>query len=435
MQKTKHEIVIEYIESLEVGEKVSVRQLARQMNISEGTVYRAIKEAENQGLVSSIPKVGTIRIEQVKERSIDTLTYRELANIVEGKLLHGADKADIAPKAFFVASNLEHLRERNPRPSTMIIGEYDKDMLAYACEHELPAMLTGGSGIAVQNKLQNLPDNIIIIATPYDIFDAIIAINQAIVERVQERELVTVSDIMTTDPYVLKSYDSVEDWNELCLQTGHRGFPIVNAEGYLEGMVTAYDVTGVSQVTLMDEVMTPNPVVVHADTLVSYLGRLLVLEQVELVPVVDNDNRLIGVVGLKDFIEAQQTMQKQPHLGDTSDNIVMSGFSVVAREPDVILSGRIIPYVLDEYGTLSIGTVDIYSSNAAVIAMRVVKNLLAQVYQIHTRIYSEVGADEEIYIMPLLSEFNGQHHASVRIETVDGRLVAISEIDLFIREA
>ena len=57
MQKTKHDIVIEFIESLDVGEKVSVRQLARQMNISEGTVYRAIKDAENEGLVSSIPKV------------------------------------------------------------------------------------------------------------------------------------------------------------------------------------------------------------------------------------------------------------------------------------------------------------------------------------------------------------------------------------------
>ena len=74
MQKTKHDIVIEFIESLDVGEKVSVRQLARQMNISEGTVYRAIKDAENEGLVSSIPKVGTIRIEQEKERSIDSLT-------------------------------------------------------------------------------------------------------------------------------------------------------------------------------------------------------------------------------------------------------------------------------------------------------------------------------------------------------------------------
>lgn len=100
MQKTKHDIVIEFIESLDVGEKVSVRQLARQMNISEGTVYRAIKDAENEGLVSSIPKVGTIRIEQEKERSIDSLTYRELANIVEGQLLHGADKSDVAPKAF-----------------------------------------------------------------------------------------------------------------------------------------------------------------------------------------------------------------------------------------------------------------------------------------------------------------------------------------------
>ena len=68
MQKTKHDIVIEYIEGLDVGEKVSVRQLARRMNISEGTVYRAIKDAENQGLVSSIPKVGTMRIEQKKER-------------------------------------------------------------------------------------------------------------------------------------------------------------------------------------------------------------------------------------------------------------------------------------------------------------------------------------------------------------------------------
>ena len=106
MQKTKHDIVIEYIESLEVGEKVSVRQLARQMNISEGTVYRAIKDAENQGLVSSIPKVGTIRIEQEKERSIDSLTYRELTNIVEGQLLHGTDKSDGAPKAFFVAGSV-----------------------------------------------------------------------------------------------------------------------------------------------------------------------------------------------------------------------------------------------------------------------------------------------------------------------------------------
>lgn len=435
MQKTKHDIVIEYIESLDIGEKVSVRQLARQMNISEGTVYRAIKDAENDGLVSSIPKVGTIRIEQEKERSIDSLTYRELANIVEGQLLHGKDKSESAPKAFFVASSLAHLREKKPLPSTMLICEYNEDLVEYAYSNELPMMLIGDSGIAAKHRIEALPDELVVISTPYDIFDAIIAINQAIVGSVQQRELITIADIMTTDPYVLQPMDTVGDWQELSLQTGHREFPVVNADGRLEGMVTAYDVTGVSPSTYVEEIMTPNPVVVHSDTLVSYLGRLLVLEQVELVPVVDADNGLIGVVGLKDFIEAQQTMQKQPHLGDTSDNICMSGFSVVAREPDVILSGRIIPYMLDEYGKLSMGTCNIFSANAAVIALRVVKNLQGQAFQVYTRFYSAIGADEEVYLLPILSEIEGHHHASVRIETLDGALVAISEVDLLIRES
>ncbi|MDO4280318.1 MAG: CBS domain-containing protein [Peptococcaceae bacterium] len=430
---TKHEFVIDYIEKLNVGEKVSVRQLAREMNISEGTVYRAIKEAESQGLVSSIPKVGTIRIEQVKERSIDTLSYQELANIVEGRLWHGEAQSDVAPKAFFVASSMNRLKEKKLRAQTMIIGEYNDEMLQYAYHQGLSVMLTGGSAMMVQNKLERLPKDMVIIATPYEIFDAIIAINQAIVEHVQRRELVTIADIMTTDPYVLHPYDTVEDWRELSDQTGHRGFPVVDPEGHLKGLVTAYDMAGASPAACMDEVMSPNPVVVHTDTLVSYLGRLLVLEKVELVPVVDSEGLLVGVVSFKDFIETQQTMQKQPHLGDTSDNICMSGFSVVAREPDVILSGRVIDYMLDEYGKLSIGTCNIFSANAAVIALQVTKNLLGQAYQINTRIYREIGVDEELYLLPVLSEFKGQHHATVRIESVDGDLIADSEVDLLLR--
>ena len=112
----------------------------------------------------------------------------------------------------------------------------------------------------------------------------------------------------------------------------------------------------------------------------------------------------------------------------------MSGFSLVAREPDVILSGRIIPYMLDEYGSLSLGTANIFSSNAAVIALRVVKNLQGQAFQVTTRFFSALGADEDVYLLPLLSELGGHHHASVRIETIDGRLVAQSEVDLLIRE-
>lgn len=61
---TKHDLILEYIESLPVGNRISVRSIAKELNVSEGTAYRAIKDAENVGLVSTIQRVGTIRIER-----------------------------------------------------------------------------------------------------------------------------------------------------------------------------------------------------------------------------------------------------------------------------------------------------------------------------------------------------------------------------------
>ena len=75
--------------SFPVGEKISVRQIAKALNVSEGTAYRAIKEAENQGYVSSIERVGTIRIEKKKKENIEKLTFAEVVNIVDGQVLGG----------------------------------------------------------------------------------------------------------------------------------------------------------------------------------------------------------------------------------------------------------------------------------------------------------------------------------------------------------
>ena len=59
------------------------------MQVSEGTAYRAIKEAENRRLVSSIERVGTIRIEKKKKENIERLTFAEIVNIVDGQVLGG----------------------------------------------------------------------------------------------------------------------------------------------------------------------------------------------------------------------------------------------------------------------------------------------------------------------------------------------------------
>src|SRR5574342_101343 len=86
---TKHEQILQYIDSLPIGEKISVRQIAKAINVSEGTAYRAIKDSENKGYVSTIERVGTIRIERKKKENIEKLTYAEIVNIIDGQVVGG----------------------------------------------------------------------------------------------------------------------------------------------------------------------------------------------------------------------------------------------------------------------------------------------------------------------------------------------------------
>lgn len=71
---TKHEQLLQHIESLKVGTKISVRKLAKEMGVSEGTAYRAVKEAENLGIVITKERIGTVRVE--KSRAIFLISLR-----------------------------------------------------------------------------------------------------------------------------------------------------------------------------------------------------------------------------------------------------------------------------------------------------------------------------------------------------------------------
>ena len=91
---TKHQRIIEYIESLPVGEKISVRTIAKNMQLSEGTAYRAIKAAENLGIVSTIERVGTIRIERKSKDNFEKLSFGEVVKIIEGEVYGGSKGLD-----------------------------------------------------------------------------------------------------------------------------------------------------------------------------------------------------------------------------------------------------------------------------------------------------------------------------------------------------
>ncbi len=366
---SKHERIIRYISNLEINTKISVRQIAREMEVSEGTAYRAIKEAENQGLVSTIPKVGTIRIQAKEDRDIEDLTLREISLIIEAEVLNGQDRLDTAPLGFVIGCNSsESLRDYLREDALLIAGNLEEIMwqgLKSGCH----LLVTGGFRIPADCLQYAEAHDLVILASPYDAFEAVSMLNQAVYDRLTEKELVRVEDIMITDVDYLQADQRVESWYQMSLATGHSRFPVVDANMKVIGIVTAVDVAGEDRQASILSVMTKDVLMVERQTLVTHLSRLLLWEGFELVPIVEN-GRLIGVVSQQDILKAFQQTQKQPQVGETVDNLVLSGFKLEEWEEGTKISGEITKFMINEHGTASPGVLMTVISIASYIVCR-----------------------------------------------------------------
>lgn len=80
---SKQNQIIKHIEQLSVGTVISIRTLAKDMGVSNGTAYKAIKSAESQGLVLTKNKKGTVRVSSLNR----SYTLSELISKYDLKLL------------------------------------------------------------------------------------------------------------------------------------------------------------------------------------------------------------------------------------------------------------------------------------------------------------------------------------------------------------
>lgn len=142
---TKHEQIIQYIETMPVGEKLSVRTIAKNLNMSEGTAYRAIKDAENIGLVSTIERVGTIRIERKSKENIETLTFGQICKIIDGDILGGKKGLDKTLSKFIIGAMQREAMERYISPGSLMIVGNRNDIQEFALEKGAAVLITGGS--------------------------------------------------------------------------------------------------------------------------------------------------------------------------------------------------------------------------------------------------------------------------------------------------
>jgi len=238
---TKHELILGYIKELAVGEKISVRQVARELAVSDGTAYRAIKEAENRKLVTTIERVGTIRIEKKKRESIERLTFAEVLNIVDGQVLGGSAGLHKTLTKFVIgAMQLDDMMRYIDAGSLLIVGNrlkaHKTSLLAGAA-----VLVTGGFDATAEVKKLADELELPIISTSYDTFTVATMLNRAIYDQLIEKEILLAVDILTplSETIVMSVKDSVSDFNRINKKTGHLGYPVTDTNGKLVGIITS----------------------------------------------------------------------------------------------------------------------------------------------------------------------------------------------------
>lgn len=355
---TKHERLLQYIKELEVGEKISVRKMARILGVSEGTAYRAIKEAELEGFVSTIERIGTVRIEKTHKAKVERLTYAEVINIVEGTVLAGKDGLHKTLQRFVIGAMEIEALKKYLGPDRLIIVGNREEVYRHALEQGTAVLITGG--FEVSEEIKELADRMAlpIISSRYDTFTVATMINRAIFDRLIKKEILLVEDILESKqpPVFLRVDESIANYQELVQSTGHTRFPVLDNQSKVVGMLTSKDVLRADPQERVSRFMTRKPVVATKKTSIATAAHEMVWHGIELLPVVDEQKKLLGVISRQDVIEALQSMQKQPPVGETIQNLSVKGFEPqIDKDGQTVLVGKITPPMSDSHGVLSMG--------------------------------------------------------------------------------
>ena len=355
---SKHQQIIRYIESLPVGEKISVRSIAKNMEMSEGTAYRAIKEAENIGIVSTIERVGTIRIERKTKDNLEKLSFGEIITIIEGEVFGGREGLDKILNRFVIGAMTLDAMTRYIQPESLVIIGNREDAQLLALNQGAAVLITGGFQ-ATPELIQKADElRIPLMGTTYDTFTVASLINRAMTDQLIKKKIMIVADIYNDieNTNYLKMDQTVKEYRELSEKTGNSRFPVVNHSNRLVGVVSAKDILGKSDSLIIERIMTKNPSVSKLHASVASVAHSMIWNGLEMLPVVQDNMELIGIISRRDVMKAMQLTQRQPQVGNTFEDDVSENLEVIEVNPtNARFSFTVTPQMTNNLGMLSFG--------------------------------------------------------------------------------
>jgi predicted transcriptional regulator len=123
-----------------------------------------------------------------------------------------------------------------------------------------------------------------------------------------------VRDVMTTKVITVKEDQTKQQAARLLSEYHISGLPVVNDDNMLVGVVTEYDVIA-REGPLVRDIMTRGVISVTEDTTLEAVSRILIHERIKRLLVLDQ-GKLIGVVSRADLVKEVATRWVCPTCGD-----------------------------------------------------------------------------------------------------------------------
>lgn len=320
---SKHQEILDYLENLAIGKRVSVRSISNHLKVSDGTAYRAIKEAENRGIVETRPRSGTIRVEKKSKERIERLTYAEIARISDSEVLAGRAGLGREFSKFSIgAMTRQNISRYLVKGGLLIVGDRENIQLL-ALENQNAILVTGG--FTVSDKVISVADRlgIPVMVTHYDTFTVATMINHALSNVRIKTDLKTVEQVYQSkfEYGFLGKDDTIKEFNDLIKQTKNVRFPIVDRKNRVVGVVSMLDVVGRDVETKLQTIMTRNPIVAKPQASLANTSQKMIFEDLNMLPVVNEDVVLLGVITRRQAVENLPNFQ-HANLYTYSDQIL-----------------------------------------------------------------------------------------------------------------
>lgn len=339
MQLSKHEKIMNYLYSLEEGTKISVRQISSHLDVSDGTSYRAIKQAEKEGLVKTIPRVGSIRVKKHKIEDAKQLSFEQIQQMIDGKVISGDALEQSVGRIIIGAMEIDALTSYLEAGALLIIGNRE-DAQQAAISNNTGMLITGGFGMSEEILAAARARNLPVISTPYDTFTVASTIHREIYSLSLSNEMVRAVDfVIKENSYVLDFHKP----NHLSFIPSDKITILIDKTTYL-GTVKSRDLHLVTRANYKN--FTLDDIELQPNTTLQRMRQLMTWEQLNILPVVDN-GALLGVVHRRDVFKE---MVPRRLFGDhLNDNVIERHIDLSDNKLEV----QVMPLMTDEFGSLT----------------------------------------------------------------------------------